>query len=79
MEFNKEKVDEMSLALLYLTTFPDEDLIRAWKGMSWDTMDRLFEKGFIFDPKGKAKSVVLTEEGAELSKNLFLKYFSQED
>ena len=26
-------------------------------------MDRLFEKGYIIDPRGKAKSVVLTEEG----------------
>jgi hypothetical protein len=26
-------------------------------------MDRLFEKGYILDPRGKAKSVVLTEEG----------------
>ncbi len=55
MEFNQEKVDEMSLALLYLTTFPDGDLIRAWKEMSWDTMGRLFEKGFIFDPKRQSQ------------------------
>lgn len=79
MEYGKEKVDEVTLALLYLTTFQDGDLVRAWKGMAWETMDRLFEKGLIFNPKGKAKSVVLTKEGTELSENLFSEYFSQED
>lgn len=79
MEYDKEKVDEVTLALLYLTTFQDGYLVRAWKGMAWETMDRLFEKGLIFNPKGKAKSVVLTKEGTELSENLFRKYFSQED
>jgi hypothetical protein len=29
---------------------------RTWKGFDWDTLDRLYEKGWIFDPKNKAKS-----------------------
>ncbi len=33
MEYNKDKVDEMILALLYLTTFKDEFGLRAWKGL----------------------------------------------
>ena len=58
MNYDKDKVDEGALALLYLTL---HDGCRAWKGLDWDVMDRLHEKGMIRDPKGKAKSVVLTE------------------
>jgi hypothetical protein len=72
MEYDKDKVDEMALALLYLTSFPDQFGTRAWKGMAWDVMDRLYEKGYISDPKGKAKSVMLSEEGAKRSEELFL-------
>jgi len=75
MEYNKNKVDEMTLALLYLTTFLDKYGARTWKGMDWDTLDRLYEKGFIGDPKSKTKSVVLTEEGGKLSEELFVKHF----
>ena len=75
MEYDKVKVDEMVLALLYLTSFPDEFGTRAWKGMDWGAMDRLYEKGYIGNPKGKAKSVVLTEDGEKLSEELFFKHF----
>ena len=33
------------------------------RAQSWDAMDRLHAKGYISDPKSKAKSVVLTQEG----------------
>ena len=66
MEYNKDKVDEMALAILYLTTFEDKSGLRAWKGLDWDITDRLCEKGYIGNPKGKTKSVALTEEGAKL-------------
>jgi hypothetical protein len=72
MDYDKDKVDEMVLALLFLTLHGDR---RAWKGHDWDAMDRLFEKGMIFDPVGKAKSVVLTEEGAKRCEELFRKHF----
>ena len=75
MEFDKDKVDEAALALLYLTTFNDGYGLRAWKGMDWGAMDRLHKKGYIGNPKSKAKSVTLTEEGARLSEELFRKHF----
>lgn len=75
MEYNIDKVDEMAIALLYLTTFRDKYGARTWKGMDWDTLDRLYEKGLIGDPKSKTKSVVLTEEGKKLSEELFIKHF----
>lgn len=60
MSYDEGKVDEMVLALLYLTL---HDRYRAWKGHDWDALGRLHEKGMISNPVGKAKSVVLTEEG----------------
>ena len=62
MDYDQDKVDEMTLALLWLTSFKDPVGVRAWKGQDWDTMERLHTKGFISDPKSKAKSVVLSEE-----------------
>ena len=73
IEINEEKVDEAVLALLYLTTFKDKPYWRAWKGHNWDSLSRLHQKGYISDPATKAKSVVLTEEGAKRSQDLFEK------
>ncbi len=75
MEYDKDKVDEIVLALLYLTSTRDQYAIRAWKGWDWEAMNRLYEKGYIRDPKGKSLSVVLTEAGAQLSQELFFRYF----
>jgi len=78
MEYDKDKVDEMVLALLYLTTIEERTGLRAWKGHDWDVLDRLHQKGYISDPKSKAKSVVVTEEGAKRSRELFESYFGSE-
>jgi hypothetical protein len=63
MEINKEKVDEITLALLYLTTFKDKHGLRAWKSHDWDVLNRLHESGYIHDPVSKAKSVMLRRKG----------------
>jgi hypothetical protein len=73
MDYDQNKVDEMVLALLWLTQCGDG---RAWKGHDWDAMDRLHAKGYISDPKSKAKSVVLSEEGERLSRELFERHFA---
>jgi hypothetical protein len=72
MHYDRERVDEVVLALMYLTL---HDGARAWKGFDWDALDRLYEKGLICDPKNKAKSVVLTEEGLARSEALFERHF----
>jgi len=79
MDYDKDKVDEMVLALLYLTSSSDKYGTRAWKGLDLEAMGRLHEKGYISDPKTKALSVVLTEEGAKLSQELFFKHFGAEE
>ena len=38
-------------------------------------MERLHEKGLISDPVGRAKSVVLTDEGLEKAERLFQDLF----
>lgn len=73
--YDEEKVDEMVLALLYLTSFQEQGVVRAWKGQDWEVMNRLHEKGLISDPKNKNKSVSLSEEGARRSEELFWQYF----
>ncbi len=40
MDYDKDKVDEMALALLYIS-FEDRGSTRAWKGMDWEVLDRL--------------------------------------
>jgi hypothetical protein len=77
MEIDEEEVDEAVLALLYLTTFKDKPRWRAWKSHSWDVLDRLHQKGYISDPATKAKSVLLSEEGAQRSRELFEKCFAK--
>ena len=81
MEFDKDKVDEMTLALLYLVICHREKGFgaRAWKSFDWDTMDRLHEKGLISDPKGRAKSISLTEDGFQKAEALFLKHFGKKE
>ena len=75
MEIDQEKVEQAVLALLYLTSFKDRLGLRAWKGHNWEVMNLLHEKGYISNPASKAKSVALTKQGAQRSKELFEKLF----
>jgi hypothetical protein len=50
MEYDKDKVDGMVLALLYLTMFGEDQYgARAWKSRDWDAMDRQHHKEYISD------------------------------
>ncbi|EJB07692.1 hypothetical protein Rleg9DRAFT_6710 [Rhizobium leguminosarum bv. trifolii WSM597] len=72
MEMDEDKIDDAVLALLWLTLHDGD---RAWKGFDWDAMDRLYQKGLIANPAGKAKSVVLSDEGLQRSEELFRTLF----
>jgi hypothetical protein len=77
MNYDREKVDEIVLALLYLTITEQNDWgARTWKSHDWDALDRIHARGYISDPKSKAKSVVLSPEGLELSRRLFERHFA---
>ena len=73
MELDTNKIDDAVLALLYLGL---HDGARAWKGFDWGVMNRLHDQGYITDPRGKAKSVVFTEEGLERTKRLLEELFT---
>lgn len=79
MDYDQDKVDEYTLALLYLVSHDrfEGSGARAWKGFDWGTMNRLYDKGLIRNPIGKAKSVVMTEEGYLKAESLFRKHFTQ--
>ena len=77
MEYDTTKLDEVILALLHFNAHTDHGVTRAWKGFDWDSLDRLHAQGFISDPKSKAKSVVLTEEGARAAEELFRRHFGK--
>ena len=77
MDYDKDKVDEMTLALMWLNLFNGKGAARAWKGHDWAALDRLHAKGYISDPRGKAKSVVLSEEGERMARELFEQHFAR--
>ncbi len=78
MNYDQEKVDEIVLALLYLTSTTDQFGTRAWKGLDWSVLDRLHKKGYISDPQSKSPTLTLSAEGARLSRELFQKHFASE-
>ena len=74
MDTDTDKIDEAVLALLYLNL---HEGARVWKSFDWDAMNRLHEAGYISNPVGKAKSVVLTETGLQEAERLFRKLFTK--
>ena len=81
MNYDTDKIDELTLALMYLVVSDRHEGFgaRAWKGFDWDTMNRLHEKRYLSNPIGKAKSVGMTEEGFLKAKELFERHFGSVD
>ncbi len=73
MFYDRERATELVLALMQLTV---HEKVRAWKSYDWDVMNDLFERGYISDPRSKAKSVVLTDAGMQRSQEMFAKYLA---
>jgi Domain of unknown function (DUF6429) len=71
-DYNRDTVDQVALALLWLTLHDGD---RAWKGFDWEVLDRLCAKGWIDNPQNTAKSVRLTKEGLTRSAAWFEEYF----
>ena len=79
MDYDADKIDDMVLALFCLTLHEEYGAMRAWKAHDWDVLDRLHHRGWILDPKNKAKSIVLTDEGLTRAERLFELYFRKSD
>jgi hypothetical protein len=77
MDIDYDKIDDCTPALLYLVTSVNQYGARAWKSFDWDTMDRLYKKGFISNPKTRAMSIVLSEEGLTRAKEMFETFFTK--
>ena len=74
MPFNEEGARDLVLALMHLTL---HDECRAWKSYDWDVMNALCERGFISNPRSRAKSVSLTAEGLARSREMYAKYLEE--
>lgn len=83
----EKNIEELTLLLMYLTSWKEECLYydendnlnkdafkNAWKGYSFDVINELTNKGYLFPSKCKNKAVTLTKEGEELAKKLKEKY-----
>ena len=71
-----QTIKELSMMLLYLTSWTEKDLYncqRSWKGYDFDVLDALAEENFISDSK-RSKSVVIYEDGINRAKELLYKY-----
>ncbi|MCK4258841.1 MAG: transposase [Halanaerobiales bacterium] len=76
----EEKIKELSLLLLYLTSWNEKDrflgeLQRSWKGYPYEILDELSEEGYI-KGSNRSKSVYITEEGVAKAQELVRKYLS---
>jgi len=82
-----KNIEELTLLLMYLTSWEEESLYydeennlnkdmfkKTWKGYSFDVINELTDKGFLFETKYKNKSVTLTKDGEKLAKELMEKY-----
>lgn len=81
-QIDVDLIDEAVLALMFLTLQRDDRQLpiwRAWKSFDWAAMGRLYEKDLILDPVGKAKSVVVTEEGRRRSEAAFYRLFARRE
>ena len=75
MDYN-QAVKELTLMLLYLTSWTEKDLRevqRSWKGYDFDILNELADEGLISDSK-RSKSVYLFGDGVEKANTLLKKY-----
>lgn len=75
----EEQIKELTLLLLYLTSWKEKDpfgdeYMRAWKGYDFDVLNELQDEHFIGGSTYKAKSTYLTESGVAKDKELMEKY-----
>lgn len=78
----EEKIKELTLLLLYLTSWKENDLLgemrRSWKGYPFEVLNELTDEDMI---RGsiRSKSVYLTEAGIKEAKELVRKYVGNID
>jgi hypothetical protein len=82
-QIDEDRIDEAVLALMFLDLHKERDIVPdsplwwTWKSFNWDAMGRLHAKDLIYNPVGKAKSVVLTAEGRKQCEEAFYRLFAR--
>lgn len=71
-EFSPEQMERLTLLMLYLQSWNENGVARAWKGYDFDVLNKLNEKGFVNDRRGN-KSLYITEKGIEEAKKIMAK------
>lgn len=75
-----EKIKELSLLLLYLTSWKEQEdfteLRKSWKGYPFHILDELNENDFIRG-SNRSKSVYLTKKGIAQAEQIYKKYFEK--
>ncbi len=74
-DFDRDRFDDIILALLWLNSFREPGGHRAWKSLDWDALDRLHERGLISNPRRRARSVSLSDEAVDSGHRLFRQFF----
>ena len=74
----KQAIEELSLMLIYLTRFQDNNencryLENSWKSYDFEVLSELENKELLFQPK-KNKCVYLSEEGKKAARSLLAEY-----
>ncbi len=74
----EQAIEELSLMLIYLTRFQEDNeycryLESSWKGYDFAALNEMEQKGFLFQPR-KNKCVYLSEEGKEKARQLLAEY-----
>jgi hypothetical protein len=75
MDYDKDKVDEMTLALMFLVMSRVGEGGRAWKSFDAQTIERLHVKGWVANPNVKGATLDLTPEGLKKAEELFRNTF----
>ena len=75
----EEAIKELTLLILYLTSWKEKDLygdeyMKSWKGYDFDILNKLQDENLIYGSSYKAKSTYLTDSGIEKAKELMKKY-----
>ncbi len=74
MDYDTAKLEETILALLGVFEFENG---RVWKRYDFDVMEKLHEKGYISNPRGRTESIYLIEPGMALAKELAKAHFGR--
>jgi hypothetical protein len=78
IDYDRDRVDEMTLALMYLVASRLPQGGRAWRTFDVATLDRLQKKGWIVDLKNRSATVEITAEGMKKAEELFEEHFRNE-